>query len=806
MTMNFELQINPDCDEAEANLARNFVSPDQKLLMSLATSESEDAVMEILKTEGYWDDEEVWQNIGDMEGNAGVIQGQADHSENALVEKVTNSIDHVLIGECKQRGIPINGSAEEGTPQTMQEATEKFFNIKDGLLTNITPTERTIHSERIKLIATGEKFSLNKKPPCLIIADNGEGQSPASFAKTLLSLNKSNKNNIPFVQGKFNMGGTAALRFCGKESLQLILSKKNPEINDYEDDESHGDWGFTITRRFPPKRNERNYVYKYLAPKGKVLSFRANELMVLPSADAKKPKAYELPMKHGTFVKLYDYDLDNKGLILARLFYRLSLLLPDIALPVRLYETRQGYEGNTLCATLAGLSVRLKDDKEKNLESEPISIPLTLKNDDKIKGTLYVFKKEDGQSGRLSYAPQKEGVVFTINGQTHGDIRDSFFSGAEVGLSYLADSLLIVLDCSDIDPKLRLDSFKPSRDRVIAKTPFVKEVKSELVRTLKEGVIGATLRDLANKRRMQEMSDNVNDKKISDTLKKIFQTSPTLAKFLGTGKDLSNPFNPNKNTKDEDIVDVKEYPDYFELKKKYLSDKPREHPINSDKIRIKYETNARNDYFIRNQSAGGFSLFLNGEVYKNFDEPIISNGSAILTIHPSDDWIEGDKLEFKSIVKDDVCIHQFEETFFIHVVKARPKIDTPNSTSRGSLQIPEPIPVREKQWIVNGFDKNSALKIEINPASGGYDFKINMDNIYFLTEQKSRKDKFSAEILEKVYMLGMVLFGLSQLSEHFESDKTEGGEELDKVAKNAEGFARVLIPILCDVGGLITKR
>src|SRR3546814_8640188 len=45
---------------------------------------------------------------------------------------------------------------------------------------------------------------------------------------TILSLSKSNKQYIAFVQGQFNQGGTGALRFCGKNNLQLVISRRNP--------------------------------------------------------------------------------------------------------------------------------------------------------------------------------------------------------------------------------------------------------------------------------------------------------------------------------------------------------------------------------------------------------------------------------------------------------------------------------------------------------------------------------------------------------------------------------------------------
>ena len=125
---------------------------------------------------------------------------------------------------------------------------------------------------------------------------------------TLLSLNKANKLRTPFVQGKHNMGGTGVLRFCGEKGFNLILSRKNPNICN-DDDPTSLDWGFTIIRREYPDRGERSSVFKYLAPSGKILSFKADSLPILPG---KYPQPYEEPMEYGTFIKLFNYQLPKK--------------------------------------------------------------------------------------------------------------------------------------------------------------------------------------------------------------------------------------------------------------------------------------------------------------------------------------------------------------------------------------------------------------------------------------------------------------------------------------------------------------
>ena len=57
------------------------------------------------------------------------------------------------------------------------------------------------------------------------------GSDPRKISATIMSLSKSNKMYIPFVQGQFNQGGTGALRFCGKHNLQLVISRRNPKLS-----------------------------------------------------------------------------------------------------------------------------------------------------------------------------------------------------------------------------------------------------------------------------------------------------------------------------------------------------------------------------------------------------------------------------------------------------------------------------------------------------------------------------------------------------------------------------------------------
>jgi hypothetical protein len=56
--------------------------------------------------------------------------------------------------------------------------------------------------------------------------------------------------------------------------------------------------------------------------------------------------------------------------------------------------------------------------------------------------SIYVFK-----AGKKENYAKSEGAVFSINGQAHGFLSKAFFERKAVGMSYLADSILVKIDC-----------------------------------------------------------------------------------------------------------------------------------------------------------------------------------------------------------------------------------------------------------------------------------------------------------------------------------------------------------------------
>ena len=763
------------------------------LCIALAQSENEEEVIDILKRWEYWDDPTAWRYYGYNENNFAVIGNQQSAPDSALVEKIVNSVDAVLMRECLRRGI---APESHDAPSAIEDSLEDFFDIKHGILTNLSPRERRKLAENILLMATGKKSN-----PNYLIIDKGEGQTPKKMPETFLSLTKSNKLRIPFVQGKFNMGGTGALQFCSKHNLQLIISKKDPQIVKIEgNDDTSEYWGFTIIRRADPEKGMTRSTFKYLAPGGDVLMFKAKSLPLLPGD---YPIPYKKPLEWGTFIKLYEYQLVGlKTAVYFDLYYRLAVLLPNIALPVLLVERRKGYKAQAYDIVLSGLSVRLEEDKYSNIEDGfPSSANVKIKGQE-MKIQIFVFKR----GKEAHYKTRKEGIIFTVNGQAHGFIPDSFFTRKSVGMSYLADSLLIIADCSKFDGRTREDLFMNSRDR-LREGELKKEVESKLADLIKKH---QGLRELKERRRREEIEGKIGDAKpIVEVIEKVIKNSPALSKLFVEGVKIANPFNLIKTGQDEKPFKGKQYPTYFKLKKELPSNKPKYCPINQ-RFRVQFETDAENNYFTRDRDPGEFKLTLNDGTLVEDYVLNLWNGIANLTVALPEDFKVDYLLKYTVEVNDISRVNPFLITFYVSVDPPAEKKKgepgeriKPSGDKKGeryiptSFDIPNIIEVRSSEWDKYGFDKESALKVK-DTGEGGYDFYINIDNIYLLTEIKGRF-KSDPKMLEAQYKYGMVLIGISLLKE---LEEKEEESIFDRIYEVTKAISPVLLPMVATLGTL----
>jgi len=808
----------------------------KELCLSLIKADTEEEVIQLLRDAGYWDNTAVWRFYGDRETNFNTIGNQQGRPDAALVEKLVNSVDARLMSECLVRGIDPEGV---DAPQSVREGVAFFFENNPstsstiaGRISEWTDAKRTEIARGITLAATG--FMPREGNPCFTISDSGEGQTPGKMPLTLLSLDRSNKLRVPFVQGKFNMGGTGVLQFCGRRNLQLVVSRRNPSIvakMGFEQD-SDSEWGFSIVRREDPGAGRRTSAYTYLAPhnadlspgRGGLLRFPAEKLPIFP--EGREPYARESGW--GTLIKLYEYSaVGYRSHILMKdgLLRRVDLLLPEVALPIRFHECRTGYKGHggSPETTLTGLGVRLNDDKNDNLElGFPSSCPISA-GGEHMTATVYAFKKDRADTYR-----KNEGIIFILNGQTHGHLTTDFFRRRDVGLSYLADSVLVTLDCSRFTGRAREDLFMNSRDRLRApELRFLIESALEDVLKHHDG-----LRELRERRRRAEIESKLADSKpLEDVLKSVLEHSPTLAKLFLLGTRAANPFKTLTVQSGIKQFEGKPFPTYFKFRGKDYGDELERECHTNMRFRIAFETDAANDYFSREVDPGEFALHM---VLNESRVPVsdyslnLHNGIATLSAKLPEGSKPADALRYLAVVTDCSRTQPFENRFTVHV-KEEAAVSGKRGGRRGppgdrqgtdreipsGITLPNIIEVPEADWGKHTppFGPYTALRIrhageahELNAGEneGGhnvFDFFVNVDNLYLKNELKSCGEE--VQLKRARFVNGLVLVGLALLYEEErkktgpEEESSRGtAEEENNIEDQVEMFTGAVAPVL----------
>ena len=348
----------------------------EKLFWQIFNAEDEDALHEIVTKHPLLKDEQNWHPYGNSKGNFATFENQQPHPIPALVEKITNSIDSLLLKHCKLEGI--NPKSPQA-PKAMEEAVERFFKIKKGDFSEVSEGKRREIAEDIQIIATGDK-----KRPNLMIYDNGEGQHPDDFPNTFLSLHNNNKTDIHFVQGKYNMGSTGAVVFCGSRRYQLIGSKLTDKLNLGN---RSNEFGFTLVRRHPLSEDqERQYGSSWY------------EFFVIDNKIPRSPITnLDLGLKDRTFttgaiVKLYSYQLPrgSQSDISLDLWRDLNQYLYQPALPILLVEKRYGESSKHGSKLVLGNKTRIAiDDRDQKEKTVSISIQTEEIGNVKIEATVF---------------------------------------------------------------------------------------------------------------------------------------------------------------------------------------------------------------------------------------------------------------------------------------------------------------------------------------------------------------------------------------------------------------------------------
>ena len=282
---------------------------------------------------------------------------------------MTNMVDAVLMKHALRKGIDPRG---KNAPATMHEAVDTLIKkLRGGKLTSLEskdPWLRSFAQSNLVIGVTGAR-SKRKGLPCYTFVDNGEGQHPEDFENTFLSLSTGNKKDIPFVQGKYNMGSSGVLGYCGLKWFKLIVSRRY---------DGTGPWGFTLMRKRPGGGLP---VAEYFSiPNGMMPSFPEDALYPFIKGDGKRYEGTHLAS--GTVIKLYDYQIGSRfasGFRGSR--EALNENLVETILPFRILDFRQTPDPKRTGERAEGIDARpfygmefllLNSQKEEeNADGEP---------------------------------------------------------------------------------------------------------------------------------------------------------------------------------------------------------------------------------------------------------------------------------------------------------------------------------------------------------------------------------------------------------------------------------------------------
>lgn len=556
------------------------------LFYELLNSDSENDILEILEAHNLAKfDTNNWKIFGGdtFANNKSIIYAQNSTPEGALIEKLTNSVDALILKEAKLNG---DDPLSKSSPQTVSQAVHKYFNVEDGDLGPLMKTSRmTELAENIQIFATGYARG---SYPCITVVDKGEGQSSDSIEDTFLSLAKTNKTNIPFVQGMFNQGGTATLRFSGKKNINLIATRKHPTISKNEN--SNDEWCFTIIKKFnAAERNDGNFnsIFYYLAPDNQIMTLGKKAIKVL--TDNKGKNAYSEDLEYGSVVKLYNYQMFKTEYFNRGPRLEIENIYSSMPLPAKILDSRKHVKGDSSYNNLYGVWIRNANIFDGGIKT------MTIKHHEigelKCKFAVYPFGKDARQV--------HSGIFLTLNGQVHGEFRKSIISN-RLNLPFLAKYLRIEIDGSFLSEEVRDELITTARDR-LAIGPTFKEIESQLIDEFKKI---SWLRDKNAEIKASLINKKTEDTKLEEAfINKYLLKDKYMRALLKGEKLLHKKIRPSKDVPD---YEGKKFPTYFDFKNKE-NIFTRHTPVNMNS-EVQLFTDVSNDYFVRTRQKGSITF------------------------------------------------------------------------------------------------------------------------------------------------------------------------------------------------------
>jgi hypothetical protein len=504
----------------------------KKLCLALLAAESEADVEKILSGHPEFQDQGNWKPLDGRETNFNVTSNQASDGGKALTELMTNMVDAVLLKHAYLKGIDPKGAA---APSTMYEAVDQLVHkMHGGKLVNLGPKDLWLSEFAQNNLAIGITGAKSKSEglPCYTFADNGEGQRPDDFETTFLSLSAGNKKSIKFVQGKFNMGSSGVLGYCGRRWFKLIVSRRY---------DKSGPWGWTLMRRRPGDVNALPIAEYFVGPDGRIPRFDAEELY--PFHTAKKSRYDGMHLNAGTIVKLYDYQIGSRFLSFRGSREALNENLVETILPFRILDLRQKptegkgkdreqgvdprpFYGMEFLLLNSHKETGLDDEEDASGEGKVAVGQFSLPDLGVVSISAIVLKRDI--PAWLKPMNSNNRVFHTVNGQVQFKQTRGYLS-TTCGFPALKDRIVVVVDASNLTYAGHNEVWKGDREHVRSTVDGERYIE-EVTRTIKES---DSLKELQTKVATEEL-ERAKKTESNTLFQKLVDRDPSLAGLLSS--------------------------------------------------------------------------------------------------------------------------------------------------------------------------------------------------------------------------------------------------------------------------------
>lgn len=264
-----------------------------------------------------------WDERGESGRDPHSALGVASDPALLMAEPVMNSFDALFELELELRAN--SESALTRTPTSPREAAHLLFGVHPHGLAAWDTRRGEARKDKEAIAQLTQVLLLRgtqTRTPTIVFRDQGIGQHPADFWRTILSLQLANKVNLPFTAGQFGHGAGMLLAFT--TGGQVMVSRRHPLLR-AQGQEDHA--GLVLVRkRMPSETGRKNPHYECLVSER---TGRPFALLPLTMTD---------PNWFGLQRTCIDYELPNAAF--QAVYDAFDYVLPHPPLPYTLRDER----------------------------------------------------------------------------------------------------------------------------------------------------------------------------------------------------------------------------------------------------------------------------------------------------------------------------------------------------------------------------------------------------------------------------------------------------------------------------------